>query len=106
MWRGGAFNIGGDLGRSTVLKKLNQFSPGVVDLVNGFYDKSLTKTLPAERGMRPARYIDIDCDLHGSTVTALEWLFEHKLAVPGTLVGYDDWWVVPCGDPVRCCPRA
>jgi len=96
MWRGGAFSIGGDRGRSILLKKLNKFNPGVIDLINGFYDKSLTKTLPAEHGMRPARYIDIDCDLHSSTATALDWLFEHKLAVPGTLVGYDDWWALPC----------
>ena len=103
LWRGGAFNIGGDRGRSIVLKKLNQLNPGVVDLINGFYDKSLTNTLAAEHGMRPARYIDIDCDLYSSTATALDWLFEHKLAVPGTLVGYDDWWALPCrsgADPV------
>eukprot|EP00976_Prorocentrum_cordatum_P025298 513806-Prorocentrum_minimum.AAC.1 len=23
-------------------------------------------------------------------------MFKHKLIVVGTLVGYDDWWVMPC----------
>ena len=46
--------------------------------------------------MRPAAYVDIDCDLFGSSMAALSWLVQSGLIVPGTLIGYDDWWTVPC----------
>ena len=41
--------------------------------------------------MKPAMYIDIDTDLYIGAKQALAWMFENKLVVPGTLVGYDDW---------------
>ena len=40
--------------------------------------------------MRPALYVEIDCDLYSSTSLALEWLLANRLIVPGTLLGYDD----------------
>lgn len=54
------------------------------------FDKTLTPSLVAERDMAPALYVDIDCDLYSSSVTVLEWLFENKLIVPGTIIWYDD----------------
>ena len=36
------------------------------------------------------RYVDVDCDLHTSSVDALAWLFESGLVAVGTLFGYDD----------------
>ena len=42
--------------------------------------------------MRPARYVEIDCDLYSSTVQALTWLFEEGLIVEGTVLGYDDFY--------------
>jgi len=65
-------------------------------LVAGFYNESLTKTLKSERHMKPAEYIDVDCDLFVSSYQALDWVFGQGIAVPGTLVGYDDWWLNPC----------
>lgn len=62
-----------------------------VHLVPGFYDTSLTSTLAEVRKMKPALYIDIDCDIYTSTVQALDWMFRNSLVVPGTLIGYDDW---------------
>jgi hypothetical protein len=35
--------------------------------------------------LRPALYVDIDCDFYGATLTALRFLFRHGLIVPGTL---------------------
>ena len=64
--------------------------------MKGFYSESLTPTLVQELGMKPAAYIDIDCDLYISSKQALAYMFEQKLAVPGTLIGYDDFWVNPC----------
>ena len=46
--------------------------------------------------LRPALYVDIDCDFYGATLTALRFLFRHGLIVPGTLLGYDDWWTTAC----------
>merc|ERR1712050_564657 len=46
--------------------------------------------------MKVAQYVDIDCDLHSSTVSVLEWMFSSGLIQRGTLIGYDDWWSLPC----------
>eukprot|EP00240_Pyramimonas_obovata_P016425 CAMPEP_0118926470 /NCGR_PEP_ID=MMETSP1169-20130426/4141_1 /TAXON_ID=36882 /ORGANISM="Pyramimonas obovata, Strain CCMP722" /LENGTH=264 /DNA_ID=CAMNT_0006868025 /DNA_START=285 /DNA_END=1076 /DNA_ORIENTATION=+ len=66
--------------------------------VKGFYNETLTAAAVRGLGrpMRPAVYVDVDCDLYVSTYQALDWMFEHKLIAAGTLVGYDDWWVMPC----------
>ena len=40
--------------------------------------------------------MEIDCDLYVSSVQALDFMFRNRLIVSGTLIGYDDWWVVPC----------
>ena len=62
-----------------------------VNLIPGFFDRSLTRSLAHERGMRPALYVDIDVDLYSSAYAALDWLFANGLVVPGTVIGYDDW---------------
>ena len=59
--------------------------------IKGFFNESLTPTLAARRGMKPALYVDIDADLYSSSLQALEWLFRMGLIVPGTIIGYDDW---------------
>eukprot|EP00966_Prymnesium_polylepis_P021603 496708-Prymnesium_polylepis.1 len=64
--------------------------------IRGFYNVSLTKDLAASAAMKPARYIDIDCDLYVSTIDALTWMFKSGLVAVGTLIGYDDWWITPC----------
>lgn len=69
---------------------------GKVDFIQGFYNVSLTPSLREAKQMRPAQYIDIDCDLYVSSAQALDWIFSNGIAVPGTLIGYDDWWVNPC----------
>ena len=64
--------------------------------IKGFFKDSLTPTLAKAEGMRPAAFVDIDCDLHESTLAALDWLFRERIVRPGTLIGYDDWWTIPC----------
>ena len=44
--------------------------------VKGFYNDSLQDSIVAERGMQPARYIDIDCDLYSSAHDAYAEGFE------------------------------
>lgn len=65
--------------------------------IQGFYNESLTSTLYNSLPFKPALFIDIDCDLYISTFQALDWIFKHKLAVPGTLIGYDDWCLTDLG---------
>eukprot|EP00933_Yihiella_yeosuensis_P079945 TRINITY_DN9335_c0_g1_i5.p1 TRINITY_DN9335_c0_g1~~TRINITY_DN9335_c0_g1_i5.p1 ORF type:complete len:132 (-),score=21.13 TRINITY_DN9335_c0_g1_i5:522-917(-) len=46
--------------------------------------------------MGPAFYVDIDCDLYTSAYAALDFLFANQIAQVGTIIGYDDWWTLPC----------
>ena len=69
-----------------------------VDFVAGWYNESLTESLVETKHMKPARYIGIDCDLHVSSYAALDWAFRNRIAVVGTVIAYDDWWVLPCCD--------
>jgi hypothetical protein len=65
-------------------------------MVRGRFDQTLTPSLARDKGMKPAVYVDMDADLYDSSILSLHWLFRNGLIVPGTLVGYDDWWVIPC----------
>ena len=64
--------------------------------VAGFFSDSLLDELPSELRMRPATYVDIDVDLYGSSKLVLDFMLRHRLVVTGTLIGYDDVWVLPC----------
>ena len=72
--------------------------PHNVRWVAGWYDQ-LDDALVSTLGMQPAAYVDIDCDLYDSARAALDFAFRNRLIAEGTLVGYDDWHVLPCGDP-------
>ena len=90
-WHPGAFSSTAALGEKSAQQILRYIDDERVSFVPGFYNESLTPTLKAERKMRPALYVEIDCDLYISTVQALDWMLENKLIIPGTLVGYDDF---------------
>jgi len=75
----------------------HNFTRKDTNFIQGFYNMSLTTELPVHLAMRPALYVDIDCDLYVSTYQALDWLFSNKLIVPGTLIGYDDWCLTNLG---------
>ena len=74
---------------------LGWLSPSVARLrfVAGFYNETLDARLA--RLALPARYVELDCDLYASSRDALRWLLTHELLVPGSLVGYDDWFEAP-----------
>ena len=40
----------------------------------GFFDRTLTSGLATKLKVQRAVYIDVDCDLHSSTSSALEWM--------------------------------
>lgn len=77
--------------RRNFLSKFKEF-----EFISGWYNESLTDSIVKEFQMQNASYIDIDCDLYESAIDALDFMFRNKLAVEGTLIGYDDFWVIPC----------
>jgi O-methyltransferase len=58
-------------------------------LVKGWFDESLTPEFRAEHGLEKASTIMIDCDLHSSARTALE--FCAPLIRDEAIVFFDDW---------------
>lgn len=94
VWKPGAFNAADifQVHSATELElKLKRFiNDSRVEFVRGFYNESLTPQLAEERSMRPALYVEIDCDLYISSVQALDWMLANKLIVKGTVLGYDD----------------
>ncbi|HEX8098457.1 MAG TPA: TylF/MycF/NovP-related O-methyltransferase [Pyrinomonadaceae bacterium] len=78
-------------GRAEVEGYLNKY--GVdwsrTTLVEGFYNESLKPELKAERGMRPAAVVLIDCDLYTSTRDVLAFIDD--LLQDGTVLMFDDW---------------
>ena len=97
-WKPGSYAVGTGSRMNRTLGALHKKLAGGrgSDFVVGYYSDSLTPGLASERGMLRAAYVDIDCDLFSSTTTVLRWLLDSGLIVPGTLLGYDDWWVQPC----------
>ena len=70
-----------------------------LDLVRGWYDEVLVgekaQWLMGGFGLKPAYYVDIDCDTYSSTVSALRFLLDNDLIIRGTVIGFDDWGGAP-----------
>lgn len=64
-----------------------------VVLVPGMFEDVLDPKLGA--AMRPAMFVDVDCDLYISARQCLEWMLRHELIIVGTVVRYDDWKGTP-----------
>ena len=60
-------------------------------LIPGFYADVLDTELVYTENMGVASFVDIDVDLHGSTVEVLTFLFSHGLVAKGTTIYFDDW---------------
>jgi hypothetical protein len=77
-------------------KLLKQYPRGDrVEIVKGFFDKTLTPELISHLKLKPALFIDIDADLYVSTKQLLEFMTRNHLIVPGTILYYDDWGGIP-----------
>ena len=91
----GGFSAADALGQFQ-LNKLMRFVYGHVNrtnttLIPGFFNESLNEALLRRHPLQPALLVDCDADLYVSTVQSLDWMFAHRLIVPGTFVRYDDW---------------
>ena len=67
-------------------------------IVNGWYDKTLTRAIRDEHRLSKAAVVHIDCDLYESTRVVLE--FVAPLLVDGTVLIFDDWFHFN-GHPLR-----
>lgn len=119
-WREGAFSSADALGLYDQRELLRRIRAKVeyenTTLIPGFYNESLTSALaraPAsahargssrrstdaagpssqarQHAFQPALLVDVDVDLHSSTVQCLGWMLAQRLLVPGTYLRYDDW---------------
>jgi len=59
------------------------------ELIEGYYEDSLTDQLKSALPRKHAGVVLLDCDLYSSTVTALDWLDD--LVRPGSILLFDDW---------------
>ena len=60
-----------------------------VNIIDGFYQNTLTNTLSTELDIRHAAIVNVDCDLYSSTKPVLNFI--EDLLLPGSVVIFDDW---------------
>ena len=72
-----------------IIKKRSGFLLKDEQLIQGFYEKSLTDEL-AKKLPKSVGFVHIDVDLYSSTVTVLEFI--KKFLVSGTVLLFDDWY--------------
>ncbi|KAJ8609612.1 hypothetical protein CTAYLR_006268 [Chrysophaeum taylorii] len=103
MWHAGDYSVAEVFGmhsyRQVKTKVLDLVSDSRACLVRGFFNESLTPALADM--MRPALFVDIDCDLYVSAFQALNWLFRFRLVEPGTVFYYDDMITGGPGGEIR-----
>jgi hypothetical protein len=87
----GNFKIKTEIGNhiKDILKKLPYENK--TSLIPGFYDKVLNDHLFSLFNFKPAFFVEVDCDLHISTIQCLEWMIKHKLIIKDTVIYFDDW---------------
>jgi hypothetical protein len=99
-WVKGEFNSSswfGNLGTESLTARIAgsmgalNFDVSRIAFFEGYFNDSLTPSLAAAFGLRPAMYVDVDVDQWIGTYQALDFMFRAKLMVVGTVVGYDDW---------------
>ena len=91
-WNEGRFDMSnlGDI--ETIKNKIIDFVENDnLSLIDGFFENTLNQNNVEKYNMKKATYIDMDCDIYSSTVSALEFFIKNKLLVKGTIIGYDDW---------------
>lgn len=61
-----------------------------VYIVPGFFKESLTNELGKQLEQSTC-FVNIDCDLHRSTVEFMDWLLRNNIMISGCIVRFDDW---------------
>ena len=65
--------------------------PDDVEVVAGFYDKTLNQHTKSKRSLEKASVVYVDCDLYASTKLVLEFI--EDLVDVGSILMFDDWHV-------------
>jgi hypothetical protein len=89
LWCKGAYAA--DIGRLQRTLRSIGIPASEHSIYEGFYRDSLNPDVARAGSLKPALYIDVDCDLYVSTYQALDFMFANGLATRGTYIGYDDW---------------
>lgn len=76
-----------------LVRRMSGLSVDPKNIIEGFYEKSLTPTLQAT--MPKAGVVHIDVDLYSSTVEVLRFI--KPLMMVGTVLIFDDWYCFPPG---------
>lgn len=84
----GQFSYGAEVVKKYVKKKGMDLSK--VELVPGFYDKSLNAETKKKLPLKKAAVVMIDCDLYESTVPVLDFITGY--IQEGTVIIFDDWY--------------
>ena len=74
-----------------LVKKYTNYGPEKYNIIEGYFEDSLTKDLKME--LPKIGVVFIDVDLYSSTKTVLEFIKD--LLVEGSLVIFDDWYCFP-----------
>jgi O-methyltransferase len=74
-----------------------------VEIVSGWFDKSLVPELKNNRRLTVASLVYVDADLYASTVPVLNFLTD--IVSTGTIIMFDDWYCFS-GDPNKGVQRA
>lgn len=64
---------------------------GKVEIIPGWFNKTLTADIRSKLPMKSAAVIWVDCDLYESTVPVLEFIKDY--IVDGTIIVFDDWFL-------------
>jgi len=63
----------------------------ITTIIPGYFADVLNHTFADQYHLKPAFYIEIDCDLYISALQALEFMHNYNLIVSGTIIYFDDW---------------
>jgi hypothetical protein len=98
-WKAGDFNShewhGVDDARVHLEKVFDTHLDTEVKFIEGWYEDTLNKETVEKYDLPPALFIDIDVDIYSSCVEVLDFIFQNNIAVPGTILGFDDWGGTP-----------
>lgn len=64
----------------------------ILCFVAGFYSDTLDSGAVKQWDIKPASFVDIDCDLYISAKQALDFIFENHLVADNCIIRYDDWY--------------
>lgn len=98
-WTEGAFNICADKGYESIPDAIKAVSDYVgsnnVTYIPGFFCDSLTKDVAELIGAKQISCLDVDVDIHSSSLELLDFAFKYKLLCNQCILRFDDYNSTP-----------